>query len=102
MHCPDVQDWVKLPHLIEYLQSTVDLPLILGATSSGVLHWYVDAAFVVQPNMRGHSRGAMTLGLMFSISSSGKQKIKTRNSTESKLVDHLVVELLESTRVCRG
>jgi hypothetical protein len=27
VHCPDVQDWVKLHHLIEYLRSMVDLPL---------------------------------------------------------------------------
>ena len=33
---PDVQDCFKLRHLVEYLRSTVDLPLILGATSGGV------------------------------------------------------------------
>jgi hypothetical protein len=86
VRCPDVQDWVKLRHLVKYLQSTVNLPLILGATSSRVLHWYVDAAFAVHPNMSGHSGGAMTLGLGFPISSSGKQKLNTRSSTESKLV----------------
>ncbi len=84
--CPDVQDWVKLCHLVEYLRSTVDLPLILGATSNGVLHWYVDAAFAVHPNMRGHSGGALTLGLGFPISSSGKQKLNIHSTTESKLV----------------
>jgi hypothetical protein len=86
VHCPDVQDWVKLHHLLENLQSTVNLPLTLGATSSGVLHWYMDAAFEVHPNMRGHSGGALMLGLGFLISSSGKQKLNTRSSTESKLV----------------
>ncbi len=86
VHCPDVQDWVKLRHFIEYLWSTVNLPLILGATSGGVLHLYMDAAFAVHPNMRGHSRGAMTLGFRFPISSSGKQKLNTRSLTESKLV----------------
>ncbi len=51
VRCPNVQDWVKLRHLVEYLQSMVDLPLTLGATSGGVrLHWYVDAAFAVHPN----------------------------------------------------
>ncbi len=84
--CPDVQDWIKLCHLFEYLRSTVDLPLTLGATSSGVLHWYVDTAFAVHPNMRGHSGGAMTLGLGFPISPSGKQKLNTHSLTESKLV----------------
>jgi hypothetical protein len=86
VRCPDVQDWVKLRLLIKYLRSTVGLSLILGATSGGVLHWYMDAAFAVHPNMRGHSGGAMTLGLGFPISSSGKQKLNTCSSTESELV----------------
>ena len=42
---PDEDDWRKLAHLIEYLQSTCELPLILGATKTGVLHWYVYALF---------------------------------------------------------
>ncbi len=92
VRCPDVQDWVKFLHLVEYLRSTVDLPLTLGATSSKVLHWYVDTAFAVHPNMRGHSEGALTLGLGFPTSSSGKQKLNTCSSTESKLegVDDLM------------
>ncbi len=49
VHCPDIQDWVKLHHLVKYLWSTVDLPLILGAMSGGVLHWYVDAALQSTP-----------------------------------------------------
>ncbi len=64
----------------------VDLPLTLGATSGGVLHWYVGAAFAVHPNMRGHSGGALPLGLGFPISPSGKQKLNTRSLTESELV----------------
>jgi hypothetical protein len=86
VHSPYVQDWFKLRHLVEYLRSTINLPLVLGATSGGVLHWYLDAAFAVHPNMRGHSRGALTLGLGFPISSFGKQKLNTCSSTESKLV----------------
>jgi hypothetical protein len=86
VRCPDVQDWVELRHLVEYLQSTVNLPLILGATSGGVLHWYVEAVFAVHPNMRGHSGGALTLGLGLPISSSGKQKLNTCSLTESELV----------------
>jgi hypothetical protein len=86
VRCPDLQDWVKLGHLIEYLRSTVNLPLTLGATSGGVLRWYVNTAFVVHPSMRGHSGGALMLGLGFPISSSGKQKRNTCSSTKSKLV----------------
>ena len=82
----DVQDWAKLSHLVEYLRSTVDMPLVLGATSGGVLHWYVDAAFAVHPYLRGHSRGVLTLGIGFPILSSGKQKLNTRSLTESELI----------------
>ena len=42
---PAVDDWRKLGHLIQYLKSTQDLPLILGALNTGVLHWHVDALF---------------------------------------------------------
>jgi len=33
----------------------VDLPLILGANTTGVLNWYVNALFAVHANMR-HER----------------------------------------------
>ena len=57
---PNVDDWRKLAHLIEYLRSTVNLTLNLGADSSGTLNWYVDASFAVHPNMRGHTGGGLT------------------------------------------
>ncbi len=83
---PDVDDWKKLKHLIDYLRATVDMPLILGSNSSGVLNWYVDASFAVHSNMRGHTGGGLTLGTGFPIVTSTKQKLNTRSSTESKLV----------------
>ena len=83
---PDVDDWKKLQHLIDYLQATSDMPLILGADNTGVLNWYVDASFAVHPNIRGHTGGGLTLGRGFPIVSSTKQKLNTRSSTESELV----------------
>jgi hypothetical protein len=34
---PDIDDWHKLCHLVEYLRSTRELPLILAANGTGVL-----------------------------------------------------------------
>ena len=51
VQAPDVDDWKKLEHLIEYFSATVDLPLILGADGTGTLNWYVDASFAVHANM---------------------------------------------------
>lgn len=86
VRAPDVDDWRKLEHLVEYLRSTKNMPLILGADNSNVLHWYVDASFAVHANMRGHTGGGLTMGRGFPIVSSTKQKLNTRSSTESELV----------------
>ena len=83
---PDVDDWKKLRHMIEYLRGTRDLPLILGANSTGVLSWYVDASFAVHNDMKGHTGGALTLGRGCPVLACTKQKLNTRSSTESELV----------------
>ncbi len=62
---PDIDDSRKLCHLVEYLRSTRELPLILAANGIGVLSWYVDALSAVHPDMRGHTGGTMTMGTGF-------------------------------------
>jgi hypothetical protein len=62
---PDIDDWRKLCHLVEYLHSTRELPLILAVDGTGVLSWYVDASFAVHPDTRGHTGGTMTIGAGF-------------------------------------
>jgi hypothetical protein len=62
---PDIDDWRKLCHLVEYLRSTHELPLILAVDGTGVLSWYVDPLFAVHPDMRGNTGGAMTMGTGF-------------------------------------
>jgi len=93
---PDIDDWRKLCHLIEYLRATRELPLILGADGTGVLSWYVDASFAVHPDMRGHTGGAMTMGRGFPLDKSTKHKLNTRSSTESEIVavDDLIPQIL--------
>jgi len=83
---PDKDDWAKLIHLMKYLRGTRTLPLILSADGSGILKWWIDAAFAVHPNMRGHSGGGLSLGRGFPIVGSTKQKLNTRSSTETEVV----------------
>ena len=47
----DVKDWRKWAHLITYLKCTCELPLVLIAKSTGVLHWYVDALYTTHHDM---------------------------------------------------
>jgi hypothetical protein len=71
---------------MKYLRGTRMLPLILSANRTGILKWWVDAAFAVHPNMQGHSGGGLSLGRGFPIVSLTKQKLNTRSSTESEIV----------------
>ena len=86
VRAPDKDDWTKLSHLMKYLRSTRKLPLILSANGSGILKWWVDAAFAVHPNMQGHSGGGLSLGRGFPIVSSTKQKLNARSSTEAEII----------------
>ena len=83
---PNLEDWNKLSHMMRYIRVTRRLPLILSADGTHILKWWVDAEFAVHSNMRGHSRGGLSLGRGFPIMGSTKQKLNTRSSTKSEVV----------------
>jgi hypothetical protein len=93
---PDEDDWRKIRHLIVYLKSTCELPLVLGAWNTGVLHWYVDASFAVHPNTQGHTSGVLKLGTRAPVVTSTKQKLNTCSSTISEVVavDDMIPQIL--------
>jgi hypothetical protein len=86
VRAPDINDWKKLSHLMEYLRVDRLHPLILSADGSRVLMWYADASFAVHPNMHSHTGGGLTMGRGFPIVSSTKQQLNTQSSTDSELV----------------
>jgi hypothetical protein len=83
---PDIDDYKKLTRVMKYLQGTIDLPLILSSDNSGEIQWWVDASFATHPDMKGHSGGTMSMGTGSVYSTSIKQKMVTRSSTESEVV----------------
>jgi hypothetical protein len=93
---PDVDDWRKLGHLIQYLKGSQELPLILVASKTGVLHWHVDASFATHQNMRGHTGGALTMGTGCAVTTSTKQNVNVRSSTIGELVavDEMMAQIL--------
>jgi hypothetical protein len=86
VRAPDIDNWRKLSHLMEYLRVNRLCPLIMSADGSGVLMWYIDASFAVHPNMCSHTGGGLTMGRGFPIINLTKQNLNTRSSTESELV----------------
>jgi len=52
---PDKDDWEKLKRLLGYLKGTLHMPLILSADSLTLSRWWVDAAYAVHHDMKGHT-----------------------------------------------
>ena len=61
-------------------------PLILAADKTGILLWYIDAAFAVHADGRSHTGGGLYMKKGFVLSYCGGQKLTTRSSTEAEIV----------------
>jgi hypothetical protein len=84
--CPDIDDYKKLARVMRYLRGTARMPLTLEADGMQVVKWWVDAAFAVHDDMKGHTGGVMSLGKGAIYGASKKQKIVSRSSTEAELI----------------
>ena len=71
---------------MKYLQATPFIPLVLGWDGSSFVRWYVDASFAVHPDMKSHRGGCMTMGQGTVISTSTKQNLNTKSSTEAEVI----------------
>ena len=98
---PDNDDYKKLVRVIKYLRSNPHLPLTLEADASNVVKWWVDASFAVHPDMKSHTGGTMTIGKGSVYSTSTRQKLNTKSSTEAELcwLVHLRVSVSYGNKV---
>ena len=71
---------------MRYLRGTKELPLILSADSTNVVKWWVDRSYGIHPDARIQTGGTASLGKVSFISTSIKQRLNTRSSTETELV----------------
>ena len=83
---PTVQDWNKLARMMTFLCHAKNDMLVLQCDGTGVIKWHVDASFAVHEDCKSHTGATMTLGKGAIISTSTKQKINTRSSTEAEVV----------------
>ncbi len=86
MRSPDKDDWGKVKRVLGYLKGTLHMPHILSADSLTLSRWWVDAAYAVHDDCRGHTGAGMSFGQGMALSYSWKQKINTKSSTEAELV----------------
>ncbi len=83
---PDEDDWRKLKRVLKYLLSTHHLCLMLLAESLTDIKWYVDASIQTHDNCNGHTGSLLTFGKGATTSSSTKQKVPSKGSTETELI----------------
>jgi hypothetical protein len=83
---PNVDDWKKLTRCIRYLRGSKELFLTLEANEGIDIKWWIDASFAVHPDMKSHTGNTMSFGKGSVYSTSKKQRINTKSSTEAELV----------------
>ena len=81
---------------MQYLRDTTEIPLTLRADGTNIVKWWVDGSYVLHPDMRSQTGGTMSLGKGSIISTSIKQKMNTKSSTETELIaaDDLMPHIL--------
>ena len=80
------EDWEKLRRLLRYLKGTLSDKKYIRVDGMGLMRTYVDAAYAVHLDMRGHSGGIVSLGRGVVQSKSSKQKLNAKSSTEAELI----------------
>jgi Reverse transcriptase (RNA-dependent DNA polymerase) len=83
---PDEDDYKKLSRVMKYLRGSTQLTLVLEAGDLAVVKWWVDGSYAVHPDMRSHTGATMSLGKGSVYSTSIRQKLNTKSSTEAELV----------------
>jgi hypothetical protein len=93
---PDIDDYRKLTRVMRYLQAHLGIKLTLSADGSGVVQWWVDAAYGVHHDMKSHTGGTLSMGKGSVYSYSSAQKLVSRSSTEAEVigVDDLMPQMM--------
>jgi hypothetical protein len=97
---PTQDDWNKLKRMIGFLEKTKEDVLTLEAHPDMKIEWFVDAAFAVHNDFKGHTGAAMTIGKGCIQAVSTKQKVNARSSTEAELIalDDVISKILWTKR----
>jgi hypothetical protein len=86
VRCPDEDDWGKVKQLLGLLKGTPNTPLILSADLLTLSRWWVDGAYAVHDDCRGHTGAGMSLWQGMALSYAWKHNINTKSSTKAELV----------------
>ena len=82
--------------VLKYLKGTMYLKLTLSVDNLTTIRWYVDTAYGVHIDCKGHTGMMMTLGRGAAMSFSRGQKLNDRSLTEVELIglDDALLDIL--------
>jgi hypothetical protein len=99
---PDQDDYKKLGRVMKYLQQTTGLTMTSETQDITSIKWWIDASYAIHPDMRSHTGGVLIIGRGALYTTSTRQKLTTRSSTEDELVgvhDVLFMDSIFSTGI---
>lgn len=83
---PDVDDWVKLKRVLQYLYGTMEITLTLGGETISSMKAWVDVSYGVHSDCRSHTGGCISFGWGTLLTMCKKQKLNVKSSTEGEIV----------------
>ncbi len=86
VRAPDTNEWGRESHLMEYSRISRDQSLVPGGKNDERLTCYVNAPFVMQPNMLSYTGGELTMGKGSSVVAWGEPKLNMKSLIESELI----------------
>ena len=86
VRAPNTNEWEKVIHPMEYIRVGGDQSLVPGGENDGWLMCYVDAPFVMQPNMLSYTGGEVMMGTGSPMVALAKPKLNTKSLTENELI----------------
>ena len=100
----DRDDYKKLTHTINYIRATQEMDLTLKADLVDTIQWWIDTAYGMHLDMKGHSGGIMSLGKGAVYSKLSRHRINLRSSTKSDIigVDNHIPGVLWALRFLGG
>ena len=72
--------------MMQLIRVNNDAYLTLSANSLHTVRWWVDASYAVNPDMKSHGGGCMSLGTGFLYGTSRKHRMNTKISSVSEIV----------------
>jgi len=80
------QDWKKMRRMLQYIQTTMNMPFIFAADALNRFHTFIDVAYAVNADRKSQTGGLVTFGRGAVHAQSTKQKLNSKSSTEGEIV----------------